>query len=63
MTEEIKKDETISEQKLQEKKMREIVIATNGDIVNLIKAEVAGKIELIAILESVIIHLRNNTLK
>jgi len=63
MTEEKKKDETIDDQKLQEKKMREIVIATNGDIVNLIKAEVAGKIELIAILESVIIHLRNNTLK
>lgn len=41
------------------KKMRQIVIETDGDIVNLAKAEVAGKIELVGILETLIKYVRS----
>lgn len=36
------------------KKMRQIIIETDGDVINLIKAEVGGKIELIGVLQSLI---------
>lgn len=39
------------------KKMRQIVIETDGDNIHLKTAEVSGKIELVAILQSVIGHL------
>jgi hypothetical protein len=38
-------------------KLRQIIIETNGDEISLEKAEVSGKIELIAILQSVIGYL------
>jgi hypothetical protein len=39
------------------KKLREIIISTDGDIVNLVKAEVAGKLELKAILSTLLAFL------
>lgn len=38
-------------------KMRQIVIETDGNNVNLIKAEVSGKIELIAIFQGIVDRL------
>ena len=35
-------------------KMRQIVIETDGNSINLIKAEVSGKIELVGILQNLI---------
>jgi len=43
-----------------ERPMRQILIETNGDMINLKKAEVNGKIELIAILESMVQFLSKN---
>jgi len=39
---------------------RQIIIETNGNEIKIIKAEAAGKIELIAILESVVNHFKQN---
>ena len=49
-----------SETKLkEEKKMRQIVIETDGDNIKLVKAEVIGKIELVAILQNIILYINN----
>jgi len=48
------------EEKKEEKKVtRQIIIETDGNEIKIAKAEVAGHIEMIAILESVINHLKN----
>lgn len=39
---------------------RQIIIETDGNSISIVKAEAAGQIELIAILESVINHLKNS---
>lgn len=39
------------------KKKRQIIIETDGNEINLVKAEVAGKIELIAIMQLLIEHV------
>ena len=49
MTEEKKEDV-----KPEERPIRQIIIETNGDWVNLVKAQVAGDIELIGILQRLI---------
>ncbi len=46
-----KVDETKKEPEAKPK-MRQIVIETDGNMVNLVSAEVSGKIELIAILQN-----------
>lgn len=38
-------------------KMRQIIVETDGDDIRLVKAEVSGKIELIAILQTLAAHL------
>jgi len=43
----------MSEKKQEEKKMRQIVIETDGNIVQIKKIEVAGFYELVAILDNV----------
>jgi len=70
MTEEKKdtnKDETKvdgelrKEEPQEEKKVyRQIIIETDGNEMRLIKSEVAGKIELIAILDNLSTHLKNS---
>ena len=44
----------------EEQKKRRIIIETDGDNINLVKAEVSGKIELIAILQMLSDHIRTN---
>lgn len=46
------------EKKEVEKPLRKITIETDGSIIKIKEAEVAGPIELIAILENVINHLK-----
>lgn len=59
MTEEIKKVEVKEETVKEEKpKMRQIILETDGNNVTLSKAEVNGRIELLAILQTVIDYLR-----
>lgn len=59
MIEEIKKVEVKKEVEKEEKpKLRQIIMETDGNSVNLTKAEVSGKIELIAVLQTVIDYLR-----
>ena len=51
------KEESIKEKPLKTPevpKKRQIVIETDGDSINLLKAEVSGKIELVAILQNII---------
>ena len=48
------------EKKQEEVKMRQIIIETDGSKINLVKAEVAGKLELIAIL-NVLLNDLNKT--
>ena len=50
---EVKKEET-------KPKMRQIVIETDGNNVNLVSAEVSGAIELVAILRNLADFLSNN---
>lgn len=50
---EVQKEESVQETP----KTREIIISTDGTNINLVKAEVAGKIELIAILQNLISYL------
>ena len=38
-------------------KMRKIVIETDGNNINLVSADVAGRIELVGVLQSLITHL------
>lgn len=40
-------------------KMRQIIIETDGNKINIAKAEVAGQLELIAIINSVLAFLTN----
>lgn len=40
-------------------KMRQIVVETDGNSINLVKAEVSGRIELIGVLQGVINFLNN----
>ena len=57
--EDVKKDPKVIEE-LEPKKevpLRQIIIETDGDSIKILKAEVSGKIELIAILQSVIGYL------
>lgn len=42
-----------------DKKMRQIIIETDGTHINLAKSEAAGTLELIAILQSLVIFLQN----
>ena len=39
--------------------LRQIIIETDGSNINLIKAEVAGNLELIAILQNILQHISN----
>lgn len=48
----------MSEVKKEEKKPRQILIETNGNYIQLKKAEVAGNLEMIAILGSLLDHFR-----
>jgi hypothetical protein len=45
------------EKKEEAPKMRQIIIETDGNNINLIKAEVSGKIELIGVLQGLIGYL------
>lgn len=47
-------DDTVDTQK-----MRQIIIETDGTSVKLVKAEVAGNIELIGVLQSIIGYISN----
>lgn len=40
--------------KKEEVKMRQIIIETDGNNINILKAEVAGNLELVAILSSIL---------
>ena len=46
------------EQPKEQPKMRQIIIATDGSVINLVKADVAGKLELIAILGTLLNDLQ-----
>jgi len=48
----------IEEQKAPQQKMRQIIIETNGNIARIIKADVAGSLELKAILEGLALNLK-----
>jgi hypothetical protein len=50
--------ENKKEQKQEETKLRQIIIETDGNNVKLTKSEVAGSLELIAILSSILEQLR-----
>ena len=56
MIDEIKKED-VKEEK-EKIPMRQIIIETDGNMVNLTKAEVSGKIELFAIFQTVIDHIK-----
>jgi len=53
--------EKVEPKKTPEIKMREIVIATDGNSINLIKAEVAGSLEMVAVLQALIERFRIKT--
>lgn len=55
-----KKVEDKEEEKVEEKKWREIIIETDGNAIRIKKAEVAGQLEFSAVLESVNNHLKNS---
>lgn len=42
-------------------KMRQVIIETDGNTINLIKTEVAGNLELIAILSTILNKLQNTS--
>lgn len=42
-------------------KMREILIQTDGNNINIVKSEVAGNLELMAILSSILNKLQNTS--
>lgn len=57
------KEETKEEVKSEEtpkNPIRQIIIETDGNNVNLVKAEVSGSIELIAILQKLIVFFNNS---
>lgn len=43
--------------------MRQIIIETDGNNINLVKADVAGSLELVAVLEGVINHVKKGSHK
>ncbi len=47
------------EQKNTPKKLRQIIIETDGDAINLVKAEVSGRIELVGVLQNLIGYLKS----
>jgi len=53
--------EKVEPKKTPEIKMREIIIATDGNSINLVKAEVAGNLEMVAILQALIERFRIKT--
>ena len=53
------KDEEKKEEPKEAPRMRQVVIETDGNNINLVKAEVSGKIELIGILQGLIGYLNN----
>jgi hypothetical protein len=63
MNEETKKEEGLDtkpeETKKEEPKKRQIILETDGNAIQLIKAEVAGSIELIAILGNMLEALKS----
>jgi hypothetical protein len=52
------KFEELKDEKQEEPKQRQIVLETDGNTIKIVKAEVAGNIELIAILLNVIEALK-----
>ena len=61
---EVKKEETKKEIEKKQPlaaKMREIIIATDGNNINLVKAEVAGNLEMVAILQALIERFKINS--
>lgn len=67
-TKEIKKETVPSkEEKIEEKskipKMRQIILETDGSNVRVAKAEVAGNIEFVAILQSIIGNVANGNIR
>ena len=60
MSEDKQNKEVKKEEKKEEKKMRQIIIETDGNTIKITKTEVAGKIELIAILENVVNYLKKD---
>jgi hypothetical protein len=59
------KEAEIVEEKVEETKeaktapLRQIIIETDGDKINLIKAEVSGRIELLGILQTLVSYINN----
>jgi len=47
-------NEKKQEEKKVESKMRQILIETDGNNINIVKAEVAGNLELVAVLQAVL---------
>ncbi len=47
------------EQPQEKKAMRQIILETDGNNINIVKTEVAGNLELVAILSSVLNKLQN----
>ena len=45
---------SVKEENAPEQKMRKIIIETDGNVINLVLAEVSGKIELVGILQNLI---------
>jgi len=56
----IEKKENVNEKKPIASKMRQIVLETNGSDIKIVKAEVSGSLEFIAILEKVITYINKN---
>lgn len=51
------KEEEKKEESKEAPKMRQVIIETDGNNINLVKAEVSGKIELMGILQGLIGYL------
>lgn len=47
----------MEEEKKEEKIQRQIIIETDGNEIKIVKAEVAGQIELVGILNTLLLHL------
>lgn len=54
-----KKDTSIPINQKSTSKMRQIVIESDGNVINLVSADVSGRIELVAILENLVTYLKN----
>jgi hypothetical protein len=53
------KNKLQEEIKQEKPKMRQVIIETDGNSINIVKAEVAGNLELIAIINNVLMFLTN----